>query len=426
MTKKTHRILLLVIFIAALAYLLAFLHGLYSPEIRLLPDSHEYLNAANNLKNHGVFYSGSLKAEIDYSLYSKRPPGYPFLLMLLFLVSPSLALPVLFQVLLIFLGGFLLWRINENAEVPWKLNVLALAVYLLYPGQIIYSQMIMAETALQFLLLSSVYCLMLFLKRKSSLPILLLNLCIAASILLKPVMLYFWIPNLILHLLYYKKTSKRILLIAPLLPLLCISLWSWRNYQATGVYHFSSLQATHLKFFIPGGDNTLTVKSKEAFKKEIRETKEKSAEAMLDPDTVIDNIVHDTKNMFAFFLDPGRFDLYKFIPVEGKRVSSHIFYWPATEWSKYFRAIPIPILILLCIFFACNLLIITAFLPYAFISKTHFFLRLYLITVILYMGGVVSLAALGTSRYRLSVEPLLIIGAAATAAHVWNFYKNRK
>jgi len=415
-----------VISFAILAYALAFLHGSYNPEIRLLHDSHEYLTSAHNLKNHGVIYSGSLKGEVDYALYSKRPPGYPFLLMLLSLVSPSLSLPVLFQVLLIFLGGFFLWKINEEAEVPRKLNILALAVYLLYPGQIIYSQMIMAETALQFLLLSSVYCLSRFLNSKRSLPILSLNLCIGASILLKPVMLYFWIPNLILHLLYFKKTSKKILLIAPLLPLLCISLWSWRNYQATGVYHFSSLQATHMKFIIPGGDNTLSGNNKEAFKKEINETAEKSAEAMLDPETAIDNIVHDTKNMFAFFLDPGRFDLYKFIPLEGKRISTHIFFWPKAEWSKYFRAIPVPILIILIFLIVCNLLIITAFIPFAFNSKTEIFLRLYIFTVILYMGAVVSFAALGTARYRLSVEPLLIIGAAATAASAWRFYKSRR
>ncbi len=194
--------------IAIFCYSAAFLHGLFSPEIRLLPDSLEYLKAAENLMDHGVFYSGSLEGKTDFVQYSRRTPGYPFLLGIFSIVSPSLSIPIIFQVLLIFTGGFLLWRITEELGIPALAGVFVLAFYLLYPSQIIYSQMIMAETILQFLILASVYFLVLYLKQKAAIFIILVNLCLGFAVLCKPVMLYFWIPNLVLHLFLFRKTKK--------------------------------------------------------------------------------------------------------------------------------------------------------------------------------------------------------------------------
>ena len=105
MDRQTYKFLLVVIAIATLMYSAAFLHGVFKPGIRLLPDSFEYLKAADNMREHGTFYAGSLKNEIDYVLYSRRPPGYPFLLLILSLASPSLVLPMIFQVFLTFSRG---------------------------------------------------------------------------------------------------------------------------------------------------------------------------------------------------------------------------------------------------------------------------------------------------------------------------------
>ena len=425
MRQKTNRTLLLVVSIAVLVYLLAFIHGQFSPEIRILPDSHEYLRSAENFKDHGVFYSGSMKAKTDYSLFSRRPPGYPFVLMVLSLVSESLSLAVAFQVLLVFLGGFLLWKINEDAGVPEKLNLAALALYLLIPGQVIYSQIIMAETLLQFLLLLSAYCLMLFLRNKGAIFILGLNLCLGAAVLVKPVMLYFWIPSLVIHLLLFRKTSRKILLLAMLIPLLCSSLWSLRNYGVTGVYHYSSLQVSHMKFYLPG-ETTLDAESKESFKNEIEETEGMSSRFLHDRDQIKRRLIVSTMNLAAFFVDPGRFDLYQFLSLQQPEVSSYIFFYPVNEWNEYFQAVPAPILLLLALFMAVNLLVLAAFIPYMFVGGNEKLLRLYILIVIFYMGAVVSLAAMGTARYRLSVEPLLIAGAAASAAVAWRLWKNRQ
>ena len=80
--------------------------------------------------------------------------------------------------------------------------------------------MIMAETVLQFLILASAFFLVLFIKQKSWGFIILLNICLGMAVLCKPVMLYFWVPNLFLHILLFRKTSRKVVLAASLIPIL--------------------------------------------------------------------------------------------------------------------------------------------------------------------------------------------------------------
>ncbi len=424
MDRQAYKFLLAIIAITALIYSAAFLHGVLKPEIRMLPDSFEYLKAADNMREHGTFYAGSLKNEINYVLYSRRPPGYPFLLLILSLASPSLSLPVIFQIFLTFIGGIILWHMNRELKIPPLLNVSALAVYLLYPGQIIYSQMIMAETLLQFLLLASAFFLVLFLKRKSWIFIILLNISLGMAVLCKPVMLYFWVPNLFLHILLFRKISRKVILAASLIPILFISLWCWRNYQVTGVYHFSSLKTSHIRFSIPGAPDEFISSSKEDFSKELDGADKLASSMLLDPKAIISKASRLPRNMASFFLDPGRFDAYSFVPLKEENISTKTFFHPDEDWSVYFRSISTPVLIYLGMLLLVNLMIILAFLPFPFLSGPDPYLRFYIVLLVLYMSAVVAAAAMGTARYRLSVEPLLIVGAAVAAAAAWRRLQN--
>lgn len=424
--RKDYRFLLAVIALACLVYLAAFLHGVFSPEIRLLPDSFEYLRAAENMRGHGVFYSGPLNREIDFSLYTRRPPGYPVLIMLLSMVLPSASLIAAFQAAMVFLGGYFLWEINRGIGIPARFNIIALAVYLLYPGQVIYSQMIMAETILQFFLLASVWFLLRFLKHESAIHIIGANLCLGAAVMCKPVMLYFWVPSLLLHLLLFKKHPKKIILAALFIPLAASSLWSLRNYQVTGVYHFSSLKSTHMRFSIPDAEEKTSNSSREDFSTDYRRTEKRALDILLDPERAGERIVKVARKTAGFFLDPGRFDIYRFIPVRGLEVSTRELIRRDEDWKRYFRALPVPVIIYLGVLLFLNLLIIMLFLPFPFLSRPDPFLRFFMVLLVLYNSMVVSLASLGTARYRLAVEPLLIMGAAAVAASAWRRFKNRK
>jgi hypothetical protein len=343
--------------------------------------------------------------------------------MLFSLIHPSVSLPVLFQVLLIFTGGILLWKINEKMEVPPRLNVFVLAVYLLYPGQIIYSQMIMAEIILQFLILASVFFLVFFLDRKTWFFIVMLNICLGLAVLCKPAMLYFWLPNLLLHLMIFKKLSRKIILVSALIPVLLISLWSWRNYQVTGVFHFSAMKTTHMKFSIPGASEEIAGRSKADFSEEFEKTEKSALDVMLDPAEAGSKVMRIIRNTASFFIDPGRFDIYRFLPVEGTEISSTTFFHPDEDWGEYFRSIPAPILVLLGTMLVFNLIILLAFIPFIFLSGPDYLLRIYILLIVIYMSSVVAVAAIGTARYRLSVEPLLLAGAAIAAAAAWKKYR---
>ena len=426
MDRKPEKLIAAIIFLALLGYLGVFLHGLFTPQIRLLPDSYEYLQAAGNLLDHGTFYAGNLDKEIDFSLYSRRPPGYPVLLMLLSLLSSSLSLVAAFQVLLVFTGGFMLWDLNRKMEVPPRANAAALAIYFFYPGQLIYSQMIMAEIVLQFLLLASAWFLIRFLRGKTASNIVMLNCCLAAAVLCKPVMLYFWIPNLLLHVFLYRRFSLKVILVAALLPLAATSAWSWRNYQLTGVYHYSSMKVTHMKFSLPDPEEGHGRDSGRDFAEDYRKTEASSIRKLLNPAQAYETMISTARKTASFFVDPGRFDIYRFVPIEGQEKSTKTFLHWNREWKGYFQITPNWVLAVLGILLLLNIFVLIAFLLFPFIPGPDIFLRLFLTLLVFYNSLVVGYAAMGTARYRLTVEPLLIAGAVAALSFLSQKHRLRK
>lgn len=416
LNNSDRRLLIYLITAAALVYLAALIYGIVVPQTRLLPDSYEYMTAAQNLAEDGVFYAGSLEGKLDYSLYTRRPPGYPVVLMLLFFIYPSPSLVAFFQIMLVFAGALLFWDLLREFGIFGRLRILALALYLLYPAQIIYSQLIMAETIFQFLILLSVWALTRFLKSSSTLFIFILNIGLGAAVLCKPVLLYFWIPSLVFHLFLYWKYRRAIILAACLVPLLASSCWSLRNYQVTGVFHFSSLAASHLKFYIPGENKRPLLETREDFAEDFQDTKESTLSLFSRPDYVVRKIRYTLKNLSAFFLDPGRFDLYTFLPLRDPGISSYVFLRSGGNRHSFLRKIPVPILLFLGLLLALNLLILLLFLPFPLLPRINPYLRFFVCLLILYNGAVVSAAAIGASRYRLAIEPLLLLGAVAVTA----------
>ena len=73
-----------------------------------------------------------------------------------------------------------------------------------------------------------------------------------------------------------------------------------------------------------------------------------------------------------------------------------------------------------------NIFVFLAFLLFPFIPGPDIFLRLFLTLLVFYNSLVVGYAAMGTARYRLTVEPLLIAGAVAALSFLSQKHRLRK
>ena len=181
-----------------------------------------------------------------------------------------------------------------------------------------------------------------------------------------------------------------------------------------------------MKFSIPNAEERIII-SREDFSADYRRTEKRSLDNLLDPERAGKTMIKVSRKTAGFFLDPGRFDIYRFIPVRGTDVSTGVLLHWDEDWSRYFRSLPVPVIIYLVILLFLNLLIVIFFIPFPFLSRPDLYIRLLIALLVLYNSMVVSLAALGAARYRLAVEPLLIIGAAAVVESAWRrFIAGRK
>ena len=386
-----------------LVYSAAFLFTEWNPQNRLMVDSAEYLAAAENLAEFGIFYAGNLSETIDPNLYSRRPPGYPVLLLGL---GFNTTIIVLFQILLTFLGGFLVWSILGSIGAKPNVRKILLILYLLYPTQIIYSQMIMAEIFFEFLLLVLVFSYSKFLRENKPAWIVLGNVALSIAILSKPVMLYFWIPNAAFLIWVLAKNRCRILLICAAIPVLVNVMWSYRNYRITGYYHFSSIQMNQMSIKTTG--KPIKGQGQNSFAQASQNTRQAYFRALVEnwPST-LKRVVRET---VFFFLDPGRFDVWEFLNKPHNIRSRDILYacGVLSFWEEL-RKIPLSIMVFLFLTGIVNLLITIGFINFLYQESLSFEIKWMMVLIVLYILMATIFAATGNARYRLPIEPLLII-----------------
>lgn len=406
--------------VALLVYGGAFTFGVLNPETRWTVDSHEYALAARNLADSGPLYAGELGSETDPALYTRRPPLYPLLVLLPLLMTPSGAAVALVQIALTFAGAWLVWRILSSLRIEGRLRRAALGIYLLYPAQIIYSQAVMAEILLQFLFLLALYALIRFLDTERVHWLVLMNVALALAPLCKPIALYFWIPNLGFQIWLGFRYNRRSLILLGLIPLLSVSLWSYRNQLRTGHYHFSSIVTQYMRYTTP------------------RELREEVAEGELGQEvdaswrgywrSRIENwprlMPAHIRGAALFLVDPGRFDFYLFFGLE-QDVSGLRFLRADTSqrWAQL-SGIPAGILVSLAALAALNMAIAVAFPGFLALRRIPPEIRLFMGLVVSY--HCLAVGTVGFSRYRLAVEPYLIIGATLTVSWLIQHYRSRR
>ncbi len=421
--RKGTLLLLFVIISTMVVHFLLFTHVSKHPDIMLMPvDSAEYLQAAKNLRNSATLYAGDLSDPIKPGLFSRRPLLYPLFIAGLQSLCTSHHIIILAQIFLMLLNGAIVYHIFTKIGIHPTARLLFTATYLLFPTQLIYTYAIMAEILLQTLLLAATLFVFYYFRTKRIRFLLLYNICISCALLTKPILLYFWLPNILFHLILFIANRKRlIILVLPLILVSTLLLSSYRNERHTGYFHYSSIKSynlLHCNTYLFLMEIEGRKKADQFVRSVLKEVKKmgfeqanRTIEKRCIPiirDNWLRYSIFQLRGSLFFFLDPGRFDLYHFL---GKKqpVSSFITLSDSgiKGFIQYIRTIPPAVLTSLFIIMAINGILLLLFLVSIFYKSSFIRMKLFLLFLVAFF--IVMVGPFGASRFRLAVFPILLL-----------------
>jgi 4-amino-4-deoxy-L-arabinose transferase-like glycosyltransferase len=203
----------------------------------LTDDSIQYLTLAENLAHEGVF-SQSFSAPYVPDL--QRTPGYP---VFLYLLGRDPALILIVQHLLV-LGA--VWFLYRAAREMYGARVAGAGakIYLLQPYPIILASYVLSETLFIFLLLGGFWAYLRFWKGGGWSMLAIALGAVALAALVRPVALPLLVLAGLLALAHlYRLQHQRFLqaIVATLVPVLILGPWYWRNHAHSGKWTFSTM-----------------------------------------------------------------------------------------------------------------------------------------------------------------------------------------
>ena len=290
-------------------------------------DSLEYIYAAVNIKDHGLFYSGSLSRPLVPELLTFRTPLYPLLLAAIYCLAANNWIVIVLQHVLSVCDILLLRKglvqLGYTSRYDWLLLLLLVA----YPAQFMHAGIIEPEILLQFFVLLYVYQLLLFFKTKKTKHAWMMSLALAAGLFTKPVLYPYTILHvLLICLMVFRRRAgfphpwrRAVIAVLPLCAIFGYNAW---NEARTGKFHFTSNQSFNaVYYFYFYKSSTEGIASAKKF---LREEREKMAampafkdrydyanrrgKALLK-ENFPGYIVYHLKHSLRFFVDPGKGDM---------------------------------------------------------------------------------------------------------------------
>lgn len=367
----------------------------------VLVDSTEYLNSTSNWLKTG--FPDSCASSCDHWLHqTRRTIGYPLLLMVLNGI-PWLVLIV--QIAIAAWIPLLLTRVAVAMDLDEKATNTAGWLMVLYPLQFYYTGLLMPEIWCQFFIVLAVLA---YLKKYWFA----LGIWVLVLVALKPV---FIILLLFLIVLFRKDPKKRWALLLPLLFVVIISQW---NYRQTGVRHYSSIAVENgfeynmkailnktmseasLIDFQHQSDSML---NHMGFKQRYHWMKNLTRDALIEFPVVYAGL--HLKGSLLALIDPGRYDLVAFFKI--KNTTGWMQVKNQSKWKQIVGSQPIWVLTYMGIFAflaACKLfLVLNAFFRNR--KKWQFYFLLF----ILFIGVT---GPVGSARYLFPFMPIIALMAA--------------
>ncbi len=397
-------------------------------------DSDEYLKTAENFKYHFECYNWVWTDQKNPAFYSLRPPIYGIFIFLLKTVCHNDYFVLFFQNILSICTWLLTLHISHQLKPDFKIEIPIIVSLLIVPSQMIMVNTIGADWLLQFWLTFALFFLVKFIRNGSPDSIAGYNISLALAVLTKPVMMYFWIPNLLVSFyFFYHKRSFKILICSLILPLTVLC-WSLRNYNKTGLFHYSSIKTQNILDLNAGAVLIKLYGAKEAniIKNKITDKAEKIEKYPEKCEFIVQNamtIIKDhpvlysychVRGMFNFMLSIGRYDLKNFFNKEFDNLNISI----AREIEKqgllgflkfYFQNVNICFVAFFVMAFVWNIVILAGFLTFCMKSTINIQIKIFIALLVFYSAFVCGPG--GDIRFKLAVLPYLILTLSS-------FYKN--
>lgn len=430
-----------VIIVLLLIHSVFFVLALYMNNI-YLADSYEYLNQVENVGKHLSWYCGSFNEKINLDLFSRRPPMYGLFLFVIKSVVNSDYAVLFVQNVLSIINILGVLQILKHYKLKISVNNTVLLFVILYPSQLIYCNLVMSEILFQTFLFWAFFNLFLYLKEKKLNYLLYYNIIIGFATLTKPVLLYFWIPNLLFMLYFFLKRRNFSILGFGLIPLVFIVLISTYNYKKTGYFHYSSIKNNNLIYYyssfllmeLHGEEEGVRMTN------EIREYTDSiegyafrsSEKERIGFEIIFSNKIEYSKlhmrGMLNYFIDPGRFDLINFLGIKEKHDEGLLFVFAREGYLGVLKFIinqPLPVILYLVFVLLLNLIMIVSLLYLPFVKKIFVELKIYIILLALYLSFFSG--PLGTLRFKIPIYPIILFTIPFLIEGFKNkFFRNRE
>lgn len=422
MFKKTDNKYLVFWIILILIHLTYFVISFVNGNI-YMADSYEYLQQALNIKHYSSLYCLDFNQPLNMHFFTKRPPLYGFFILLIktFVNSDYFVLFVQNILSLLNIVGLVKILNHYNFSYDFKKTILLLLILL--PVQFIYNNMIMSEVLLQTLLFWSFYYFFMFAQKGKTGYIIVCNVFLALAVLTKPVLLYFWIPNLVLLIYLFWKNRRIIIILSGLIMPLIIFLLSFYNYHATGSFHFSSIRQMNLVGYNSALLLVNVYGEEEGQKKmvEIRKylnsiddfSKLQREEDRIGYEVIMNHkyeyAKYHLKGIVNFFMDPGRFDLNNYLGIKEGNNTGLLYAFTKGGYSDVLKFIlqqPFYIVLYIFIILLVNIILIISLINFFFVKEVKIEFKIFLFLIIFYLCFFSG--PLGTMRYKIHIIPLML------------------
>lgn len=389
-----------------------------------LKDSFEYLHQTENITTGNSWYSGDINQTFNNDLVSQRPPLYSFFILIFKSIIHSDHFILLIQCLISVFIFTLVYKLYNKLgkETP---SPIIFSLLIFFPTQLIYSNMIMSELLCQAMVFLSFYFLIIFLIDHKQKHLFLFHLFVSLAILTKPVWYLFWIPALLFMIyLFYKKIIPLYSFSYILLPIATVFLICLHNYNQTGYFHYSSVKRTNMvnynvyltlaQKYSPDSANSIianisnTANTKGSYKDFAQYIEDENTRIIKE--NLPTYLWLETKGIFNFFTDHGRFDMYSFFSLPPEENMNGL-YWFYSHYGlkgvqQYLSQFPIGLIIYLPIIVLVNFFISICFLLFLFNPKVPLEVRLSALLFIFYLAIITG--PIGAARFRMPVYPILL------------------
>ncbi|MES2778326.1 MAG: glycosyltransferase family 39 protein [Bacteroidota bacterium] len=391
-----------------------------------LIDSYGYAMQADNMLANGSWYAEDWNAPLLVDYFSIRPPLYATLIVFFRLFSDSIIPLLVLQNIISIVTCWMIYSfvVRNGFGSKTTKRMLIIAV-ILYPAQMIHANFVMTEIVFQFWLVSVFLTLYAFAQQPTWKSSLILSVLLSVCLLTKPVSLF--LPVIVCGFMLwfvFKKQSRWQLMIPQLLVVFMFHGICLQNQHATGYYHYSSIKnINQLKY---NARYTLIAARGEEYADSTVAAVMQQANAATNYGERL-NIMNDkanaiifqypvafakvyAKGVVAYFVDPGRFDVFHFFNIEEKGTLGLMHEMQTQGVSAiqtYIEKAPVSVLFLLLMSLLWNCCVVFLFLYFLFTTQNHT-LRNILFVLVAYIG--LATGPVGVSRYRVPVFPFLLIG----------------